>query len=100
VALRGCLVSTPFAPAPAPPSPPFLEEIFRATLEDCESSLANDWSLSKDRKTIKVHSSLHPSRRGVTCVWRDGRYQAQLHDASCRSGPSAVRSRLSTHKEN
>jgi hypothetical protein len=76
IALRGCLLSTPFAPAPEPPSPPFLEEIFRATLEDCESSVANDWSLSKDRKVIKVHSSLYPSRPAVTYAWRDGRYQA------------------------
>jgi hypothetical protein len=74
IALRGCLVSTPFAPAPEPEKPPYLEEIFRATLEDCEESVANDWTLSKDRKTIRVHSSLYPSRGKTTYTFKDGRY--------------------------
>jgi hypothetical protein len=75
LALRGCLVSTPFEPAPEPDKPPYLEEVFRLLLEDCGGTLANDWTLSKDRQTIAVHSSLHPSRTPQRYVYGEGRYR-------------------------
>lgn len=76
LALKGALKSTPESPAPdPPPATPFLEEVFRTVLEDCETSVANDWTLSRDARTIKVHSSLTPSRPAVRWVYRDGRYR-------------------------
>jgi hypothetical protein len=76
LALRGALKSTPESPAPdPPPTTPYLEEVFRAVLEDCGTSLANDWSLSRDARTIEVHSSLTPSRPAVRWVYRGGRYR-------------------------
>ena len=75
LALRGCLKSTPHAPAPDPPFTPYLEEVFRTLLEDCQGSVANDWSLSRDRKTISVHSSLHPALPPTRWVYKDGRYR-------------------------
>jgi hypothetical protein len=74
LALRGCLTSTPQNPAPEPESPPALEEIFRTLLEDCRAAVSNDWSLSKDRKTISVRSSLDPTRAPSTYVYQAGRY--------------------------
>jgi len=75
LALRGCLVSTPHVPAPDPPFPPYLEEVFRASLEDCEDTSAHDWTLSKDRSTITVHDSLYPGRAPRIYRYRDGRYR-------------------------
>jgi hypothetical protein len=77
LALRGCLTSTPHQPAPEPDprNPPYLEEIFRLLLEDCEATSANDWTLSKDRRTITVHSSLYPARPPVVYRYVDGRYR-------------------------
>lgn len=75
LALRHCLKSTPHKPAPPPPEDPFVEEVFRAVLEDCAEGVANDWSLSRDRRTIKVHSSLYPTRSPRVWTYRDGRYR-------------------------
>ena len=83
VALRGCYKSTPEKPAPDPEFTPYLEEVFRVLLEDCETSVANDWSLSRDRRTIKVHSSLYPSRPSQVWIFRDGSYR--FRDASNRT---------------
>jgi hypothetical protein len=80
-ALRGALKSTPHERAPEPETPPYLEEVFRTLLEDCTRSTANDWSLSRDRKTIKVHSSLYPSRPPIVWIFRDGRYQPAESEA-------------------
>jgi hypothetical protein len=77
IALRGCLKSTPHKPAPDPPFTPFIEEVFRVQLEDCDGSVANDWSLSRDRTTIKVHSSLYPARPPVVWSYRSGRYRRE-----------------------
>lgn len=77
LALRGCLTSTPHQPAPEPDPkhPPYLEEIFRLLLEDCEATSANDWTLSKDRSKITVHSSLYPARPPVVYRYEGGRYR-------------------------
>jgi hypothetical protein len=77
LALRGCLVSTPHDPAPDPPFPPYFEEVFRTSLEDCEGTSASDWTLSKDRRTITVHDSLYPRREPRVYQYRDGRYQRE-----------------------
>ena len=74
LALRGCLKSTPHKPAPDPPFTPFIEEVFRALLEGCQGLEANDWKLSRDRRTITVHSSVHPNRSVQRWVFNDGRY--------------------------
>ena len=74
LALRGALTSTPHKPAPEPESPPYLEEILKVQLEDCEGRVANDWKVSKDRRTIRVHSSLFPIRPATAYVFRKGRY--------------------------
>ena len=86
LALRGCLKSTPHAPAPDPPFTPYLERVFQVLLEDCDSSAANDWSLSRDRRTIKVHSSLYPARPPTVWVFRDGRYRRQETRSPARTG--------------
>jgi len=85
VALRGCYRSTPQEPAPEPKHTPYLEEVFRVLLEDCEHSVANDWTMSRDRKTIRVRSSLYPERPPVVWVFRDGRY-APRSPALARDG--------------
>lgn len=74
LALRHCLTSTPHKPAPPPPRTPYIEEVLRVLLEDCTRRVANDWTLSKDRRTIRVHSSLYPTRPPVVHVYRGGRY--------------------------
>ncbi len=74
LALRGCLKSTPHKPAPDPPFTPFIEEVFRTLLEGCQGLEANDWKLSRDRRTITVHSSVHPNRSVQRWVFSDGRY--------------------------
>lgn len=77
LALRFALTSTPHKPAPDPPQPPYFEEVFRVLLEDCNASVARDWSLSKDRQTIKIHSSIRPARPATVHVYRGGRYRLQ-----------------------
>jgi len=77
LALRGCLKSTPHQPAPDPPFTPYIEEVFRTLLEDCDGSKARDWSLSRDRTTIKVHSSLYPGRPPKIWVYARGSYREQ-----------------------
>ena len=74
LALRGALTSTPHKPAPEPEQSPFLEEILKVRLEDCEGRVANDWKVSKDRRIVKVHSSLFPTRPAKVYVFRNGRY--------------------------
>jgi len=74
LALRGALTSTPHKPAPEPEHPPFLEEILKVQLEDCEGRVANDWKVSKDRRTVRVHSSLFPTRPAALYVFARGRY--------------------------
>jgi hypothetical protein len=74
LALRGCLKSTPHKPAPDPPFTPFIEEVFRTLLEGCQGLEANDWRLSRDRRTITVHSSVHPNRPVQRWVFNDGQY--------------------------
>jgi hypothetical protein len=87
IALRGCLRSTPHEPAPDPPFTPFIEEVFRAQLEDCAGSVANDWGLSHDRRTIKVHSSLFPARPPVVWEYRDGRYRRRARGSGAHGKP-------------
>jgi hypothetical protein len=74
IALRNCLVSTPQAPAPDPPAPPYLEEVFKVSLEDCAATSASDWELSKDHITITVRNSIEPTRSPRVYRYRMGRY--------------------------
>jgi hypothetical protein len=82
LALKGALKSTPHDPAPPPPFTPYLEEVFRTVLEDCEASVANDWTLSRDRRTIRVHNSLYPSRPTATWIFDGGRYRPERTSGS------------------
>ncbi len=74
LALRRAFKSTPHKPAPEPDPPPELEEILRVLLDDCRTRAANDWSLSKDRSTIRIKSSLRPHQPVVEYKFSGGRY--------------------------
>ncbi len=74
LALQRAFTSTPHKPAPVADPPPELEEIFRVVLEDCRTRVADDWSLSKDRRSIQIKSSLHPDRPPREYVFERGKY--------------------------
>ncbi len=74
LALHRAFTSTPHKPAPQPDPPPEFKEILRVLLEDCRTTVANDWILSKDRQTIEVKSSLHPGRPAVVYDFKKGKY--------------------------
>ena len=81
LALRGAYTSTPHKPAPEPTFAPYLEEILKVQLEDCEGRVANDWKVSKDRSMIRVHSSLFPTRPPTAYVFQKGRYVPKPTDS-------------------
>jgi hypothetical protein len=74
LALHQALTSTPHKPAPDPATPPWLEEVFRGLLEDCRDSLVRDWSLSRDRSTIELRSSINPAEPVEVHRFQKGRY--------------------------
>ena len=93
LALRHALTSTPHKPAPEPPVPPFLEEILRVVLEDCNQRVANDWKVSKDRRTIRIHSSLYPTRPASQYVFDRDRYVLSVGEKDSKNDGKDLKKR-------
>ncbi len=74
IALRGAIDPHRKVAKRVGESHPFLEEVFRTLLEDCVTSVSNGWSLSSDRRTIRVYSRLEPTHEPTLWRFKNGRY--------------------------
>lgn len=88
IAAVGAPHSTPDKHIPKPDPPPHLQEVLRILLEDCERSQAFDWSISKDRRTVRVHNSIFPSRPARVYRFEKGTYRLESKAAPSAQVPT------------
>ncbi|MCK5799881.1 MAG: hypothetical protein KAI47_21975 [Deltaproteobacteria bacterium] len=88
LALRGAPHCTPQEHVPKPDPPPQLEEVLRVVLDDCATTQTYDWSISRDRKTVKVRDSLAPHRPAQIFTYgADGVYHPAIPSARHGKAP-------------
>lgn len=81
VALRHAFHLTPNKRRADSKQTPFLEEVFSAAIDDCETLITKEWKISKDAKRVTIHDSLNPNRQADVFHYKDGLYRLVEDDA-------------------